>query len=555
MLIPHLAYELTTIPRPDDAPVKLARIQPRAGNTVEAPLMDHQLAACKVLMDERPAAFLMDLANDRDMTMRVALKVRYVTPAFDADWNVIGTRKKLVFWGPLRRPEFDYDAGVITCNAVGPSARTEKAFIVGGDVAINPGVTADGRGLMTLLGLAQNRPSHDALNWPSLGIIPGLDSSTESSTYITLRLWDQIWSEGLQNFASALILPDWELEPFETDPAAVAIGTLTDNVGGNAPANATTDFDLVSAYPGEVSNLRVGLWIDHPHPHGLKLQLVSPAGTIATLWDGPAFSPVGGADAFGQGATDPDLGFLALTGMALYGDADDPLVYPRVGQFAQPELGKVLTEDATGTWKLRVTDSSGSAATVNAWTLRFEDPLPAYARLNVSDKPDSANPPIAATFHSGFGKTNLRRCLLATEGGLLVTQDIEVPTEGDAVPRGNNTARGLYGTWQSCESSGQADSHDVLVAKADLNVGAHAYPPIEGSPLQPVQDIGQPRLPRPFYDYKPGGFLKVVAKRGYCRHRTVQRLTRLVLTDMGDGVGCDWDLVPNISGLADIADA
>jgi serine protease len=124
--------------------------------------------------------------------------------------------------------------------------------------------------------------------------------------------------------------------------------------GGPIPDGGTAEFPLTV---GRSLNLTdVNVWVDLAHPYvgDLRLELVSPAGTVVPLLDQ-------------QGADGDDLAgtWFDAHAAALIAKAAAPFhgSYRPIG-----DLSTLSGEDAAGEWKFRVTDLyPGAAGTLNGW--------------------------------------------------------------------------------------------------------------------------------------------------------------------------------------------
>lgn len=543
-MISFLTADLTTIPRPDSPIERIANIGPVAMECT-LPYKDKRTAKCTISMYSEAAGVLSSANPDRDKTLQIALRMRYCTP----------DGRKKCFHGPVLEPFYDFDAGTIEINAVGPEDRMAVAFIVAGDSQIDEGVPLDGPGFRELLGSAQNRPNQDALNWPSLGIVPGKDTADASNDFRKMDKGDEIWSSGFIELGNLLVAPDWEIEDIETEPETVASGSVTYGTD-TALSPGVTDISLVSTLPGLVAQMRVGVRIYFSAPYTSKVELVHPDGTSTTLWRGTRVTqgtkpgPSGG-EALGQGDTDSDLLFFADKGDLIYGTTLHPITaLPLVGQYYTPGApsGTFFEKTATGTWKLRLTVPSGQTGTFKYGTLRFQVPEPAYARLNTFNPESSTNPPIRAQFHQGFGLGNAKKINIRSIGSFVRNQAIIVSKKNIQAIGVDDNSRYWIGTRQMFESSNEFDDAAILDAVADSRVNEMAWPPLSVE-IEPLIDIGQDNLPRALYDYRVGQHILCYAKAGNVLKRATVRVDSITLSQ--DKAGVDTSLAVSTSVAED----
>jgi hypothetical protein len=538
---------LTTIPRPDSYPEKVADLGFRAGTQVTIPYLDSRTCSGISLdmHEDNEVSKLFEYDGDgnwvRDKTLALALKVYY--------------RGRIVFHGPLSAPRYDFTSGKIELVAHDPSLRLKRAYLVSGDPALSAGISLDGEGLMLLLDSAQNTAPQDALNWPSLGIIRGVDLTTGSLQTTTLTRGDNIW-QAMTDLGQALTGPDFDLEPIETDPAELASGTDFANYFGGGAAiadNATTDFSLAISFPGTIGGLRVGIWADHTAPRQVNIDLVHPDGTSVRVYTGSNEDDpgTGSGDFLGQGSGS-DLALLGA-GRSLY---DQP--YPHVGHFrSQAPLGSLYGKPAAGTWKLRVHDTAaGSTGSVKQFRLDFQLPAPSYCRLNATDKPDTSlltntidpdgiSGP-SCVFHKGHGEDNARILSVTPQGDQVRNQYIAIAQTRTKI-RVDDESRAAYGTYQGFDSPGEGHSNAYLAAWADSNVGAYARP-VPALELAPVNDGGENLTLRYGDDFVVGRHVRAVGKRGRAYFDVLGRVERVVLTQGPSAVVTDMDVQPAVGG-------
>jgi hypothetical protein len=535
-----LTADLTSIPRPSSPPRVLSHLGIVEGTNVTIPWLEARLASVPDLSMYDPRVQpLFDWANWTDNTLAVALRVRYVWP---------GIGKRIAFWGPVHTPDFDYETGKVTINARDPSLRMERGFVTKGDDLISPGYTVDGRGARQIVSAAQNRENQDALDWPSLGINPGFDFSTpEHSIFRRATRGDQLW-DTLKQLAALEIGPDFELEPYETDPTNVADGPVTDNTDQNVPAGATTDYTLNSGLTDVIEGFRVGVFVRHQHPSQLDMWLLHPDGTTIQLYDGtrsnkPKKTTASPYNAFGT--AEGDLAFFADLGKWPYGTRLNPDSWPKTGQFKSedPLLAALNGKTAGGTWKLRIRNRGAAAGTLAAWSLRFQLPDPAYCRLNTYDKPPE-NPAMDAKFFDGTGANNARIKVspLGESTANWARFGSGQGAQSEAI-RQDSAARNKIGTYEDWQSTDQADGEDVLAQLAARWVAAYGLP-APALTIKPNDDRGQLNLPRLLFDYKVGGHVLGVAKKGYARHRVPARVVQGVLRNAGKTVQTDLNVIP-----------
>lgn len=540
-----LTADFTTIPRPDSPIERIENIGVLENTECTLPYKDKRSGKCIIPMDMKAVDALESATPNKDKTLQIALRIRYITP----------DGRKKCFHGPVLEPFYDFDAGTVTVDAIGPEDRVATAYIVKGDSQITEGVFLDGLGFRELLGSAQNRPNQDALNWPSLGIIPGVNTATPSSDARKMSKGDEIWTQGFIELGKLLVAPDWAIEDIETDPTTVAIGTITEGTDTALPSASVTNIPLVSGLPGIVGKMRVGVRIDVDNPYTTKIELIHPDGvTKAVLWNGPKVvygthpSPPG-AETFGDGDADGNLLFFADKGDLVYGTRLDPITaFPLVGQFFTPDspTATFFEQDASGTWVLRITTGSGSSGTFKYGTLRFSLPEPAYARFNTFDPESSTDPPIRAKFHKGFGRENARVLNVRTMGSYVRNQAIILAKDGDTQAIGvDDVSRYYIGTRQMFESSGEFDNLTILEKVADARVEERAWPPLTLE-LTPEIDYGQAGLPRALYDYRAGQHISGHAKRGRVERMATALVNSINLKQTKSGVETTLDLLTSV---------
>lgn len=540
-----LTADITSIPRPDSPPEVLSHLGIIEGTTVSIPHLDARTATIPDLsMYDPKVQPLFDWDNWTDETLAVALRVRYIWP---------GVAKIPVFHGPIHAPDFDYPSGKITINARDPSFRLEKTMFVKGDDVLDMGYRLDGRGAQLIVEGAQNRPNQDDLNWPSLGINVGIDTATHTTLRRTAQRGDQAWST-LRDLAQLQIGPDFELEPYETDPTVLAVGPVTDNTDQNVPAGATTDYTLNVGLAGIIEGFRLGVYVRATTPSLLDLYVVHPDGTVIQLYDGTRDrnKSSSGGDMFGT--SDANLMFFADFGDPLYGTNLSPSTFPKVGRYRSEDglLSGLADKVAAGVWKLRIHNRGGTAATLKAWSLRFQVPEPAYVRLNTSDKPPEV-PTMDAKFHDGEGPNNAS-ITVSPIGESTVNWARFGGAKGAAEAiRKNDVSREKIGTLQDWQTTDQSDTAEVVQGLADRTIGAYSYPP-PAITIKPDDDRGQADLPRLCLDYKVGGHVLGVAKKGYARHRVPARVTNGILRNAGGTVQTDLTVIPVMAPQADVGD-
>jgi subtilisin-like proprotein convertase family protein len=543
-----LSADLTTLPRRDTPMEVLEHIGVVDGTSVSIPWLTEGRTATvpDLSMYDRRVAPLIDEAAWTDKTLQVALRIRYLVPALGL--------KKIAFWGQVHAPDFDYETGKVTINAKDPALRLDKAYSVTGDDLISPGYTLDGRGMAAIIAAGQNRENQDDLGYPSLGLNPGLDLSTRLRTlFRTASRGDKLWTL-LTELAQLQIGPDFEFEPFESDPVNLASGPATDNVNHAIPGSATTDYTINVGLPGIIEGFRLGLYVTHAKPSDLDVWLIHPDTTTIQLYDGTRDRNQGstGGDAFGT--SDGTLMFFADFGEPEYGSSLRPSTFPKVGQWTSddPLLPALMDKVAAGVWTLRIRDRGSSGGTLGAWSLRFQLPDPAFARLNTFDKPPE-NPAMDASFYDGTGPENAH-IKVSPLGESVVNWSRMGSGKGKReVIRHNETSRSVIGNMQNWTTTNEDDSTDVLTALANRELAAYSYAP-DALAIKPHDDRGQRGLPRLLFDYKVGGHVIGVAKKGYCRHRVPARVTSGTLRNAGKVVQTDIGVIPVVGAQADLAD-
>ncbi|MDX1530237.1 MAG: proprotein convertase P-domain-containing protein, partial [Rhodothermales bacterium] len=124
--------------------------------------------------------------------------------------------------------------------------------------------------------------------------------------------------------------------------------------------------------------VKAGVMVEHTYRGDLRLQLVSPAGTVVNLLDRP------GPGAYGSNAENLDALFADTGSAGLFGTSGDHDVAPPIYEHeGQPEAGEPGTagadplsafdgEDPQGTWTLRACDAAiEDTGSVVQWSLLF----------------------------------------------------------------------------------------------------------------------------------------------------------------------------------------
>jgi hypothetical protein len=157
---------------------------------------------------------------------------------------------------------------------------------------------------MTLLDAAQNTSAQDALNWPALGIIRGLDTTLDYADKLTqLNKGDNIW-DSMKQLSDALIGPDFDLEPIETDPAELATGADVWSTGATLTDGATTDVSITVSRAGNIGNLTLGIYGTHANPHDMRIDLIHPDGTTVRVYTGSKDKAASGTNWLGSSSSD-----------------------------------------------------------------------------------------------------------------------------------------------------------------------------------------------------------------------------------------------------------
>lgn len=536
---------LTTVPTPTHRPVKVAELGFRPGATVTMPFGDSRLCTGIAIDMHEPLVddlFEIDTGvKIRDKTLELALKLYY--------------RQKVVFHGPIHAPEFDYASGKILLAAHDPTLRLTHAFAHSAQT-----ISIDGEGMFALLDLAQNFAAEDLADYPVLGIVPGIDSTTPTDLTQTLKAGDRVY-QTMQDMRGLIFGPDMNFVPYETDPAELASGSDFANYFGGAATiadNATTDFSLPITFPGAIGGLKLGTWINHTKPGEVNIDLIHPDGTTVRVYTGSKETTASSAsgDFLGSG-TGGSACYFRVGHSKAYDSG-----YPHVGTFRPDHsLNAFLGKPAAGTWKLRVIDTAAAhTGTVNQFWLGFEIPPPAYCRMDVSDKPDTTSlPHPACVFMKGHGQDNARLLNVKPLGDLTRNYFTAVSQSGGTKRRKNDNSRAAYGRYEGYEASGQpSDTGDVLTAFASNEV--HAYGrPLPSLDLAPKNDGGQGNILRYGEQFKEGDYVKAVGKRGRSYHSINARITSVTLTNVqGQGgssaVECALDVIPAVSLASEVSD-
>lgn len=533
---------LTTIPKPSERPQKLVRLGFRQGTRVDIPWLDSRTASGITLRmgapsDKKAIEALFDYSTDpplRDKTLAVALKCYY--------------QDRVVFHGPIQAPEFDYD-GDVSIVAHDPTLRLKSAYLNVNDEATTDGVSIDGEGMLSLLASGQNTAPQDALDWPSLGIVPGVDSTTESDAVMKLKRGDQIFSS-ITDMADLILGPDFRIEPFETDPAELASSSDTASPNAAIPDDATTDWTIAVGSAGNIGGIRVGVWAEHADPQQVNISLVHPDGTVIRLYTGSKDKAASGTDFLGTNNTTGTLCFFTVNRGSIYRVAT---TYPHVGSFrSDKSLSTLFDKPAAGTWKLRIEDTAaGSTGTLKHWRIDFLLPPSAYARMNLSDKPvtDPLPDPVC-TFNKGHGTNNARLFKVTPQGDLVRNQFIATSKLGTKI-RVNNAARAEYGTYQGWESPGENWDLATLAAYADAQVDAYNRP-VPRVELAPKDDTGQNRTLRYGVDFIEGDHVRAVGKKGRAYHDLIVRVMGVTLTQGKASVQTDLDVLATVGTASEV---
>lgn len=548
----HLFASLTTIPRPD-SPIELVEEIGVLENTeCTDPYKDKKTARSIISMESDAAEAIGDPDFvEKDQTLRLALKIDYITP--------VGVLP--AFHGPILEPFYDFDAGTVQIDAIGPEDRVATAFVVAGDAAID-GIPVSGRGFRELLYSAQNRPNQDALNWPSLGIIEGSDTSSPTSQFRKLQRGDEIWTNGFIELGKLLVASDWYLETIDTDPSSLAIGEVTDPTDHSLTPGTVHNFTIPSSLPGRIGKMSVGLWLTGDDPYSANIKLIHPDGTELWLFQGSEITygelPTVdlSQDLLGQGTADSDLFIVGDKGPSEYGTLLNPItVWPRVGSFFAQEgtpSGTFFNKLATGDWVLQI-QVSGTTPILKHVALKFQMLEPAYARLNCFDPESTTDPDIKGFFEKGFGFQNAKKCNFTTMGSYVRNQAILVGKDGLTAIRVNDASRSEIGTRQMFESSGEFDDGDILGEVAAARVHERSRP-VMLTDLQPENDVGQEGLPRLLFDYRPGNHVRGHAIRGKVEKAATARVMSATLKQTTSGVETTLDTQPTVADVSEIGD-
>lgn len=539
---------LTTIPTPDARPEKVADLGFRVGTRVTVPYLDSRICnGIQLDMHENIVRNLFEFDGDgvaiRDKTLELGLKVYY--------------RNRPVFNGPLSAPKFDYDTGRIELVAHDPSLRLKRTPVYPTDSPVVDGITLDGEGLLSLIDLAQNTSAENTAGDPVLGIVRGIDTTTDlySDALTKLSAGDYIW-DSIKNFSDAVTTPDFALTPIETDPAELASGAEFANyftTAADIADNATTDFDLTVTLPGNIGGLKLGIWAEHTRPADINIDLVHPDGTSVRVYTGSReATPTSPTGVFLGNGTGASACYFEVGHSKAYG------AYPHVGTFRPDRsLNGLLDKLAAGTWKLRVHDTaSGSTGTVAQFYLAFTLPDPAYCRMDVSDKPDTSalsNALDAAglvgpscVFNKGHGNDNART-LSVTPQGDQVRNRFTAVAQALAKTAKDDASRHAYGRYGGYESPRERASAEFLRDYAKAQVGGYARP-LPVLDVAPIDDGGTNRTLRFGEDFYVGRHVLAVGKRGNAYHEILGRVTEVTLTQQQSSVRTDMDVIPAVAG-------
>lgn len=164
-------------------------------------------------------------------------------------------RLEPVFWGQSNITD-DYEQGVCILEAQDPSLRMLHHYLRRGDTAINAldgdidqgAVSADANGISLAVEAAQNIPSQDARNDPSLGLTV-LDSSTPVGPVVIVERGQECW-QVVTDIAENEVGPEFTMETPDTlDNYAVLVtydsmGTDRTSATPDTPAAGEVVFDF-----------------------------------------------------------------------------------------------------------------------------------------------------------------------------------------------------------------------------------------------------------------------------------------------------------------------
>lgn len=169
---------------------------------------------------------------------------------------------RVVFWGPLTRPEISTETDTVTFNAVDPSLRCVSHFVRIGDQVLNSTggdppnpfnekrpenphegwVPASGQGYRMLIDCAQ-LSTDQALQYPPLGIVYGHDDGPvlESDTNLKAAFGRgaPVW-ESIGSLSENQVAPEFELAPTDAIEGAYAVLCVYERQGEYDAISDTT---------------------------------------------------------------------------------------------------------------------------------------------------------------------------------------------------------------------------------------------------------------------------------------------------------------------------
>jgi hypothetical protein len=137
---------------------------------------------------------------------------------------------ELVFWGVVLVPTWQGQAGTVDVTAHDMTIKWKKCFHRFGDIVVDLGYTADGRGMNLLA--ASAIPSQEQLDRGvrHSGIVAGYDSTPLSSNLVKVDRGTNVF-ESITNLASGQASPDFNVRPIDHDhPPTVADHTSGDEI-------------------------------------------------------------------------------------------------------------------------------------------------------------------------------------------------------------------------------------------------------------------------------------------------------------------------------------
>lgn len=194
-----LEFSITTLRYPTIAPVRKARATQYWDGEVVIPLNEMRNAKVTFSMYDPIVKEILPLER--------MLFVRYLGIP--------------VFWGPIVTPEWDYENGLVTVNALGPEFRLVNHYLGLQDAATSTKdvpvlMPVNGASLRTLRDAANNLAGQTTRGVPDLGIVNGTDTSASPLQEYEFERGSEVW-QSMQEITGQASGPDMEFEPLDWD--------------------------------------------------------------------------------------------------------------------------------------------------------------------------------------------------------------------------------------------------------------------------------------------------------------------------------------------------